>query len=95
MEPPEDVPTAPVINPAIQAGPTLDWSENPAQEAVSVYRVYKVRGNSRQQVGTVTAPTSEMYIGDKLQGQRTTFEVRAVNVHGEGPASKKVTAQKH
>lgn len=74
---------------------SLQWDPNPDEDAVTSYKVYRIKGNSATLVTTVTAPTTTASVDNYLSGNRTTFYVRAVNVAGEGPASSKVTVQTH
>jgi fibronectin type 3 domain-containing protein len=74
---------------------SLQWDSNPGAENVTQYKIYRVKTHGASLVGTVASPTTTFNVDNYLSGNRTTFYVTAVNVVGEGPASSRVTVQRH
>jgi fibronectin type 3 domain-containing protein len=71
---------------------SLTWDPRPAEEQVTSYKVYRVKGNTSTLVGTTAATTFNV---DKfISGSKTVFCVTAVNSQGESLQSSKVTIQK-
>jgi hypothetical protein len=92
---PGDVPSAPQSLSADAGEGQIEFSWSaPADNGgsqVTDYRIYRVDGNSRTQITTVSG-TSYTDTG-LASGQEYSYEVTAVNDVGEGQASSQVTAQ--
>jgi hypothetical protein len=73
----------------------LIWDQPGASvEQVVQYKIYRVRGNTADLIGTTTPPVTSFDLANFVQGSRSVFYVTAINVNGESLQSSKITVQK-
>jgi len=65
---------------------TVDWPDNPAQEQVSLYRIFIATNSDTGHTLLATSPTSS-YTLTAAPGARYFFKIGAVNFAGNGPLS--------
>jgi hypothetical protein len=70
----------------------VSWTPPASGGPASSYRITPYVGAAAQTPKTVTAPASSAVVGGLTSGTSYTFDVRAVNANGAGPASNRTNA---